>query len=299
MDLNKQIILNGAERLAKQGSFDAARYFGLLDKSLEPKLLTVIVPMRDGGNNLVVFGGDAKIEPSDLQDLYNAMSLFPRWHHENLAPDVQGLVWQARVDAKKALQAVIESGLTATDRIDFVSLPLFSQDLCVFALLELNRSKIKSFYSIPGPTYGGLPIGISLISESISAFMHKASSALESLARGHAGTILGADYDEQFRSAGFWLMDVVEKAAKTQDNSVSTDNAFRHLNEIAASYYEKKESHGILLFARAATKRSEKSLDSDRRFAWSFIDRFGSSWSCQPMGSHSWQILPSYMASAS
>jgi hypothetical protein len=173
MDPNQTIILDSAKRFAKHGSFDATRFFDALDKSLDVKLLTVVVPMRASDDGLAVFGGDESIGLSDLQSLHSIIDDFPRLYDRDVAPDVRGMIWQMRVDAKQALQASIDKELAPTDRIAFASLPLFAQDLCVFAVLELSMARVCSLYTIPCESHWGLSVGTSLVSKFIYVFIYE------------------------------------------------------------------------------------------------------------------------------
>src|SRR4051812_10150690 len=115
IDLNQRSILHGAESIAKYGSFDAKRYFAPLDKSLEEKLITVVVPMQAGTSEFFVFGCEQTYDLNDLQSVYSIISVVRGFDPLDLAADVRGLLWETRVKAGNAFQCMIDKELAATD----------------------------------------------------------------------------------------------------------------------------------------------------------------------------------------
>lgn len=242
-DLNQRVFRTGVKRLVKSINHEVQTLFNRLDPGLKPQVFVLGLPFAGGAPAFV----EPDPNPLIVDWFHNAQDVVQEVREDDLtdlAHDVQGMIWQQRVDIKRAIQSVLDEKCSKSGWVAFTHFPQFLQGYSVSLLLYVSQSALDSHYHLSKGSQWGYP-ATSLLYETIVAFLYSSESALEKLAHGRAGFALIEQGDVTLRRAAYWLMNSIQRRASGQ-GSVDLFNAF---NIISSLSYEGEKSTGKLILS--------------------------------------------------
>jgi hypothetical protein len=249
VNINQKIFLEALSRFVTHSNNEAAMLFAKLDPHLSPHVTAIVVPFSKSAGRTFILPKSSEIAATWFCDVEEIAKSIPLTYLSDLAPDVQGVLWQEKVRIWKTIRSVVESKCGQLGYSAFAMYPAFIQGFSVALTLHVSREVLDSYYSLTRYPNWGYP-ATSLIYETIAAFLYKSVTPLQKLSSGVTGNILSEDGDEVLRKAGYWLMDALEKSSRTDSENAHTENLFRICNIISSQFYEGAETRGRMLISR-------------------------------------------------
>lgn len=269
MDVNRAVFRESLAKLAFSVRNEARTLLNRLDRNLNPEVTVIAVPFKPDCDYLVVdaddyhhggldwFSNDVFLKPTGyrykaewFEPVHNIVTDIPDNYLSDLAPDVQGVIWDDKVQVKTSVQHILDLHHKEIGGLAFTTFPEFVFGYSVSVILQLSESAIKSHNTLRKNTRWGLP-ETSLIYETVIAFLYSVSDVLDKLSSGNSWYRLSEKGDEILRSAGYWLTAVLEDACETEEEDDShRENLFRPCNVISSLFYEGNEGLGRILVSK-------------------------------------------------
>lgn len=245
MNFDKKILLNNLPKFAHSSSVAARTLFNRLDPNLNPRIVLVAVPYLDSSDPILICPENCDYLPEWFREIQDIIKELPESYLTDLAFDVQGVVWQEKVNVKISLQKVLDSKCKELGGISFTIFPEFVAGYCVSLILQLSRTALESHYALMKKPNWGYPV-TSFVYETIAAFLYSCLTPLEKLARGRTSFALSDRGDEVLRKAGLHLLQIPERLTKNWE----ARSLFRAFNVISSMSYEHNESKGRIIISR-------------------------------------------------
>ena len=247
MDINLKVFQDVLTDLPRCLQVSARTLFDMLDPKLDPQIGAVAIPFNK--NELISLKSTAGFNSQAdwFGEIRSFLEEIPEWSLKDLAPDVQGVLWEQKVKIVDATRKIVDEKSSDTEHRAFPTLPEFMHGHCVFLILQISNDALESHYRLTKNAARPYPSQTSLIYETIVHFLSESLTPLKILSEGRAAPIHFRDHgNNAMREAGYWLMYTVGKAT----GNGASDDLFRAFNVISSLQYEGDEGIGRIVICR-------------------------------------------------
>ncbi len=278
MDITQAVLRENIWVHAFSANNEAKTLFKRLDPNLNPEVFVVAIPFQPNSTYLFVepneynystdwFSRKLSLTPIrsnfDLKWFKPVQKLIqdiPESYLTDIAPDVRSDIYEDKVKVKTAIQNILNSYRETIGGTAFTTRPEFAFGYSISLILRFKESAIVSHYALSQKSILGYE-KTSLIHETIAGFLASASSSAERISSSDAWFTLPGNGDELLRSAGFWLMNTIERASDLGVAQASTENLFHPCNAISSLPYEGNGSKGKMLISKKGHPNIEIALE--------------------------------------
>jgi len=254
-NINQYVFQNTLSNFPRSVQFSAKTLFDKLDPDLEPQIALVAVPFEGEDITLVCTDGiDYKSEW--FIDVKNILRQIPDSYLDSLAADIQGVLWQHKVEILELVRKVLDERCIEKGYRSFTIFPEFMHGYSVSVILQLYGKALQSHYALSRNAIRPHPKETSLIHEAIVHFLYECLNPLKKISEGIASSYLRDHGNEALRQAGYWLMKTPEKASGDH----GPVGLFHACNVISSLRYEGSESLGRMILSTKDHPNVETSI---------------------------------------
>lgn len=258
MSFQRWIFHEQLGEFVKYANYAARELFDKLDPQLNPRVVLLAIPYGDGTDDIRIEPDGGIYRHEAFASIRDQIRQFDESWLTNFAFDVQGVLWQERVELRYTIQDVLDQDLAKSDSVAFATFPSFMRGCCVIIVLNLSKHVLFSHYAVPMEGSRGLNPE-SLIYEAISSFLYGSLPWLDKLALGHSYVFLEEKGEVALREAAHWLMRSIAKRSEGIAHDLLTV-----CNVISTLSYEGSKSRGRMIISRDNHPNVESIIRFDR-----------------------------------